>query len=348
MRLAQLSFDSIEIDGTIIKALSHTTFELNELDSLANDIFEQYRDKINRNANKLGICDREANAYTYPIVCKGDKPTFIYFVVYSLETIGISVKSKSKDEADKLYRIFRELRSVNEDIEYIREHVKGTLDEIVASLLWQIGGIKVSLGDLSPLFRVDERLNYSPIYIDVKCLSRYPMYNDFIIGEAAALVGKLDFDMICSIEAGGIPFGTMIGDKTNKRSFFARREKRYPEASLLEIKENEIYKKKVLLVDDTIVKGWTKHRIIHEIRERGGIVNDCLVIFDRQQGGKETLSSVGVKLHYLTNRKAALSKAIPRSITYLTDKEYTKVVDYFTAPKRWHKNMNLPYQELKK
>ncbi|MCK4352077.1 hypothetical protein KAW65_01585 [candidate division WOR-3 bacterium] len=358
MKLTQLTFNKIEITCSpdkssgkqkrnIIKASSPTTFELKELDTLAKDIFNLYKSKINEKAIKIGLCKSEANAYTYPILCQ-DKPTLLHFIIYSLTTTGISIELQNEQEAKKFYRIFRDQKEVKEDIEYIMENVKGSLNEIIAALLWQIGAIKVSLGDLKPFFKVDERKNYSPFYIDVKCLSRYNRYNDFIISEAATLISKLDFDIICSIESGGIQFGTLLGEKLNKPSFFTRREKKYKEASLLEIKEHEIYMKKVLLVDDTIVKGWGKERVINELKARGAQVNDCLVIFDRQQKGKETLKSKGVNLHYLTNRDAALSTAIPRLITCLTDEEYAEITNYFKNPKAWHQKKGFPYKELRK
>lgn len=348
MRFSQLAFDKIETSGHILRTLSPTIIEAGEHDSLARDIFDIYKTKINKSAQKLGPSTLETNAYTYPIICDSTRPSLLHFVFYTLESTGISIEAQNNKEAQKFYRIFREQRAIYEDIDYVRKSVKGSLNEIIAALLWQIGAIKVSLGDLEPLFKVDERRNYSPIYIDVKCLSRYNRYNDFIVSVAATIASKLDFDIICSIEAGGIAFGTLLGDRLNKPSFFARRRKKYPEASLLEIMGHEIHSKKVLIVDDTIVKGWTKERLINEIREKGGLVNDCLVIFDRQQGARKPLSSVGVRLHYLTNREACLSEAIPDSITYLTKKEYREIRTYFKSPKAWHKKHGFPYHELKK
>jgi orotate phosphoribosyltransferase len=250
----------------------------------------------------------------------------------------------------KMYRILREQRIITPDLAYIREHLSGNLAEFVAALLWQIGSIKVSLGDLKPLFKVDERKNRSPIYIDVKCLPNYPVVNDFMISQAALLLSNISFDLICGVEAGSITFAAFLAQKFAKPMFFARKEKHYPEASLFEgIKSHELFRKKVLLVDDTLVKGWTKERIISEIRNQGGFIDACFVIFDREQGGREDLErlpSGAVRLYSLTNRAAALSKKIPRAITFITDYEYDEINDYFESPPSWHKKSNLPYYEL--
>jgi orotate phosphoribosyltransferase len=215
--------------------------------------------------------------------------------------------------------------------------MSGNLAETVAAVLWQIGAIKVTLGDLRPLFKVDEGRNYSPIYIDVKGLASYPAVNDFVLSSAALLVRNLEFDVVCGIESGSIAIAAVMAQKLAKPMFYARRARRYPEASPFEgIKSHELFRKRVLLVDDTLVHGWTKTRVIREIREWGGRVEACFVIFDRQQQGSTDLAQAGVKLDSLTNRDAALSLKIPREISFLTDDEYEEVTRYFRDPRAWH------------
>jgi orotate phosphoribosyltransferase len=215
--------------------------------------------------------------------------------------------------------------------------MSGNLAETVAAVLWQIGAIKVTLGDLRPLFKVDEGRNYSPIYIDVKGLASYPAVNDFVLSSAALLVRNLEFDVVCGIESGSIAIAAVMAQKLAKPMFYARRTRRYPEASPFEgIKSHELFRKRVLLVDDTLVHGWTKTRVIREIREWGGKVEACFVIFDRQQQGSTDLAQAGVKLDSLTNRDAALSLKIPREISFLTDDEYEEVTRYFSDPRAWH------------
>ncbi len=178
--------------------------------------------------------------------------------------------------------------------------------------------------------------------------AKLPRVFDFLISQAGLILAHYDFDLVCGIEAGSISFATLLAQKISKPSFFARREKRYKEASILEgIKEHEIFQKRVLLVDDTIVKGWTKRRVINALREKGAICEYTFVIFDRLQGGKEELASLGCELLSLTDRNALLSKRIPRDITLLTEKEYKEICDYFADPKEWHKKKGFSYFALK-
>ncbi len=346
MKLEQLPLREIELAGKIVRVATPYILEYNEVRDLVLDIFAVYSAKINPSALALGELKREANADTYPVLF-ADKSTTQFNIIYDIEETRLTFETQCEAEAIKLYRILREYRIITPNLNYIRENLSGNLAEFVAALLWQIGSIKVSLGDLRPLFKVDERKNRSPIYIDVKCLPSYPAVNDFIISQAALLLSNVPFDMVCGVEAGSISFAALLAKELAKPMFFARKEKHYPEASLFEgIKSHELFRQRVLLVDDTLVKGWTKERIITEIRNQGGFVDACFVIFDREQGGKENLERLGVKLYSLTNRHAALSKRIPKAITFITDYEYDEIDDYFENPSDWHKRRNLPYYEL--
>ena len=346
MRLEEVPLTSLELKKGTFRASTPLVLEIGEAEKFVRNFLKIYKEKINPKVLRVGHPLKEANSETYPIIMDG-LPNVNFYIVYDISETRFAIQSPIPQDTEKVYRLFRNQRIIKPDIEYIMRRMKGNLKEITAALLWQVGAIKTSLGDLVPFFKVDERKNRSPIYIDVKGLPNYPFIDDFITAQAILLLSSIKFDLICGIEAGSISFATTLSKKLSKPVFFARRRRRYPEASLLEgIKPHEIYKRRVLLVDDTIVKGWTKERVIDEIRNRGGIVEDCLVIFDRLEGGKENLKKKKVRLHSLTDRKACLSRRIPKNITLITDEEYREIQDYFKDPKEWHKKKGFPYYEL--
>jgi orotate phosphoribosyltransferase len=335
MKLNQVPLKEIECAGPVMRASTPYILEYDEVASLAEDLFETYRAKINQAAFRLGPRQRESNAESYVLLGR-DRELGRFHVVYDIEETRLALEL-NEDEADKFYRLMREQRIITPDLGFIRRVMSGNLAETVAAVLWQIGAIKVTLGDLRPLFKVDEGRNYSPIYIDVKGLASYPAVNDFVLSSAALLVRNLKFDVVCGIESGSIAIAAVMAQKLAKPMFYARRTRRYPEASPFEgIKSHELFRKRVLLVDDTLVHGWTKTRVIREIREWGGRVEACFVIFDRQQQGSTDLEQAGVKLDSLTNRDAALSLKIPREISFLTNDEYEEVTRYFSDPRAWH------------
>lgn len=344
MNLNQVPLKDVESSGAVVRASTPYILEYDEVASLAEDIFDTYRRLVNRSAERLGPRQRESNAESYSLF-SSERELGHFHVVYDVDETRLSLEL-SLEEATKFYRLLREQRIVTPDLALIRQVMSGNLAETVAAVLWQIGAIKVSLGDLRPLFKVDERKNYSPIYIDVKGLANYPEVNDFVLGSAALLVRNLAFDVVCGIESGSIAIAAVMAQKLCRPMFYARRERRYPEASPFEgIKSHELFRKKVLLVDDTLVHGWTKTRVIKEIREWGGKVDSCFVIFDRQQQGSMDLEHAGVTLCSLTNRAAALSTKIPREISFLTDEEYSEVISYFADPKAWHRRRGFGFHE---
>jgi orotate phosphoribosyltransferase len=335
----------LELSDGLVRAVTPCILEYAEVDQLAQDVLETCRRLVKPGADHLAEKRRESNADSYDIMA-GAVALGRLHVVYDLDETSLSFELPAEG-ASKFYRLLREQRIVKPDLLAVRRLLSGNLAETVAAVLWQTGAIKVSLGDLRPLFQVDMRKNRSPIYIDVKGLANYPEVNDFVLGSAALLLHNISFDVVCGIEAGSIGIAAVLAHKLSKPMFFARREKRYPEATPFEgIKRHELFRKKVLLVDDTLVHGWTKARIIREIRNWGGIIDACFVVFDRKQGGEKDLAGLGAQLWYLTDRRAALSPKIPRDISLLTDEEYEEITRYFDDPATWHKKHGLTYQKI--
>lgn len=345
MKLNQVPLAELECSGGVVRASTPYILEYSEVAGLAEGLFEAYRELVNKSATRLGPRVREANAESYELFA-GERAAGHLHVVYDVEETRLALELP-EDEAWKCYRLLREQRLVRPDLELIRSVMSGNLAETVAAVLWQIGAIKVSLGDLRPLFKVDEGRNYSPIYIDVKGLTAYPSVNDFVLSSAALMVRNVEFDAVCGIESGSISIAANLAQKLAKPMFYARRTRRFPEASPFEgIKRHELFRKRVLLVDDTLVHGWTKARVISEIREWGGRVDTCFVIFDRQQQGSMDLEWAGVRLLSLTDRDAGLSGKIPREISFLTDEEYAEVTEYFHDPAAWHARRGLQFHHL--
>ncbi|MBM3314510.1 hypothetical protein FJY71_01525 [candidate division WOR-3 bacterium] len=348
MRLAQVPVREIECAGRVVRAITPYILEYEEVAALARDLLDTGRRLIDPGLTGLGPRQRESNAESYALLGAGGEAGRFH-VVYDVDETRLAVEL-TPEAAMKLYRLLREQRIVRPDLGAVRQLMSGSLAETLAAILWQIGAIKVSLGDLRPLFKVDGNRNFSPIYIDVKGLSNYPEVNDFVLSAAALLVRNIDFDVVCGIEAGSISIAALLAQKLDRPMFFARRELRYPEASPFEgIRQHELFRKRVLLVDDTLVHGWTKARVAKELRAWGARVDACFVVFDRQQAGVpagDDLERLGVRLYSLTNRDAALSPKIPREISFLTDSEYAEVESYFQDPRVWHRRRGLQFHEV--
>src|SRR3989442_11137445 len=55
----------------------------------------------------------------------------------------------------------------------------------------------------------------------------------------------------------------------------------------------------VLFVEDVVTTGGTVRGAIDRLREHGAVVEDCVCVVDREEGGAILLAEVGVRLHAL-------------------------------------------------
>ena len=56
---------------------------------------------------------------------------------------------------------------------------------------------------------------------------------------------------------------------------------------------------RVLLIDDLITTGLTLKKAAEAIKAEGGVVNEAVVLLDREEGGKEKSEKRGIRLHAL-------------------------------------------------
>jgi len=63
-----------------------------------------------------------------------------------------------------------------------------------------------------------------------------------------------------------------------------------------------------LLVDDLITTGGSLRKAARAIRAEGGIVNNALVLLDREEAGKQRLAEDNISLHYLLTASEAAKR----------------------------------------
>ncbi len=71
---------------------------------------------------------------------------------------------------------------------------------------------------------------------------------------------------------------------------------------------------KVLVLDDVITTGKNIIEAVEAIRAEGGLVEDALVLLDRQQGGEVNLGKAGVRLHSFATMKQVAERLSTRGM----------------------------------
>ena len=142
----------------------------------------------------------------------------------------------------------------------------------------------------------------SPYYIDLRQTISSPITMDWIGNALTRIVineiGKDRIDKILGVPTAGVPFATVVSQKLAVPLIYYRQAR----------KEHGVRKKiegildrndRVLIIDDLITTGESVIESAEVVRDQGGVVNELVVLLDREQGGKERLRSSRIEPHVL-------------------------------------------------
>ncbi|MCL5877457.1 MAG: orotate phosphoribosyltransferase [Candidatus Bathyarchaeota archaeon] len=165
----------------------------------------------------------------------------------------------------------------------------------MANILFKLDAVKFGVFQLSSG-------KASPYYIDLRIIPSFPdafrEICSFYAQHITEQVGLKNFDRIAGIPLAGIPFASQIAYNLRKPFLYIRKDfkqhgrERRVEGIL-------ISGDRVLLLDDLLTTGLTLKNAAEAVRAEGGVVTEAVVFLDREEGGKEVLAKVGIKLYPL-------------------------------------------------
>jgi len=142
----------------------------------------------------------------------------------------------------------------------------------------------------------------SPYYIDLRQTISSPITMDWIANSLNRIIlneiGKERIDKILGVPTAGVPFATVVSQKLGIPLIYYRQAR----------KEHGVRKKiegildrndRVLIVDDLITTGESVIEAAEVVREQGSVVNELVVLLDREQGGPENLRRARIEPHVL-------------------------------------------------
>jgi orotate phosphoribosyltransferase len=142
----------------------------------------------------------------------------------------------------------------------------------------------------------------SPYYIDLRIVPSFPDAFQKICDLTSRLVkseiGTDNFERIAGVPIAGMPIASVMAFTLKKPFLYVRRGARLHGRGR-RIEGIIAPGNRVLLVDDLITTGLSFQKAAKSITAEGGVVNDAVVLIDRQEGGKEKLEKSNIKLHAL-------------------------------------------------
>lgn len=152
----------------------------------------------------------------------------------------------------------------------------------------------------------------SPYYVNCKPVT--------LMGEGMAVIGALGYEAlkpfklaaVGGLTLGADPIANAIAMHSHTRShamnaFVVRKEpKKHGTEQWLEgdLQPNS----HVAVIDDVITTGGSTIKAIERIRAAGHTVEHCLVLVDREEGGREAVEAHGVEVHVLVTRSELLAR----------------------------------------
>jgi orotate phosphoribosyltransferase len=145
----------------------------------------------------------------------------------------------------------------------------------------------------------------SPYYVDLRIIPSDPeafrrVINYYLTVLQPNLTKRVQ--RLASIPTAGIAYGAVLAFNLSKPFLYVRKEaKEHGRERRIEglLQPGD----KVLVLDDVATTGKNIIEAAETIRGEGGVVEDAVVLLDRQQGGTANLSKIGVKLHAFTTMK---------------------------------------------
>ena len=178
----------------------------------------------------------------------------------------------------------------------------------------EFGTFKLSSGILSPYY-VDLRLIPSDPQAFQSAIAMYrSVVEPTLIKRAQRLAG---------IPTSGIAYAAVLAYELSKPFLYVRKElKEHGREKRVEglLRPGE----SVLVLDDVTTSGKNIVEAAEAIRAEGGVVEDAVVLLDRQQGGMENLRKTGIRLHAFTTIRRMADKLL--SLGTIDERQHREIL----------------------
>jgi uridine monophosphate synthetase len=146
---------------------------------------------------------------------------------------------------------------------------------------------------------------HSPFYLDLRLLVGHPAVLRRVAQAMLACAATLQFDCLAGIPYAGLPIAVAMSLESGRPLVYPRKEaKAYGTRRQVE----GVFQPgdRALVIDDVITTGGAKLEAIVPLREAGLVIEDILVLVDRESAGAQALAAAGLRLHSVLKVRALL------------------------------------------
>jgi uridine monophosphate synthetase len=136
----------------------------------------------------------------------------------------------------------------------------------------------------------------SPLYIDLRLLVSDPARLQQAAAAYAAALTGVAYDRLAGVPYAALPIGTALSLHLGKPLLYPRKEvKAYGLGKAIE--GAWLPGERVVVIEDLVTSGGSTLKTVELLRAAGLVVEDVVVLIDREQGARAALAAAGLRLH---------------------------------------------------
>ncbi len=215
--------------------------------------------------------------------------------------------------------------------------------EYTALTLLELGAVKLNVKE--PFVYANK--NRGPVYVDNRLLVTESKHKGAIASFMAEMLDNeihSDINMIAGGETAGMSPAERLAQLVNLPYFYVRKEPKGHGGKNVVVGNPDRISPPALLVEDLITDGGSKLSFIDNMRAERAYCNVAFVIFDRLQGGRESLlQERNCELYSITDLQQTRDTAVKKG--YLSEEENAAIGDYLANPKKWNLERGFDWHE---
>ncbi len=192
-----------------------------------------------------------------------------------------------------------------------------SLEGELAKILIHTGGLQFGLFELAGG-------KLSSYYLDMRVIPSFPgafQTATKLLVDKARQVGEIE--KVGGIPTGGLVWASVLAYSLSRPLVYARKEVKYHGREKL-VEGILTPGEKVLIVDDVITSGKSILHATTSLRGEGAVVEDVLVLLDREEGGMERLKASGLRLHSVAKMSQVAKELLRREA--ITKEQFEEIV----------------------